>query len=101
MGRVSRPSSRVRIGGVWITPWRTTVEVAGADGATSALAAAARTSALFILPLPARSEMNVASVPVDIGNGARARRIGVLSTAGVVRGSHAAPRWLRQLVAAP
>ena len=54
MGRVSRPSSLVKIGGVWITlpACRTTVDVAGADGATSALAAAARTSALFILPLP-------------------------------------------------
>ena len=50
MGRVSRPSSRVRIGGVWITPCLTTVRaVAGAVGATSALAAAARTSALFIV----------------------------------------------------
>ena len=54
MGRVSRPSSRVRIGGVWMTPCLTTVEAAGADGATSALAAAARTSALFIVSLPAR-----------------------------------------------
>jgi len=52
MGRVSRPSSRVRIGGVWITPLTTVRAVAGAVGATSALAAAARTSALFILPLP-------------------------------------------------
>jgi hypothetical protein len=56
MGRVSRPSSLVKIGGVWMTfpACLTTVDAAGADGATSALAAAARTSALFIVSLPAR-----------------------------------------------
>ena len=35
MGRVSRPSSRVRIGGVWITPCLTTVEAAGAVAAVA------------------------------------------------------------------
>ena len=66
-----------------MTPCRTTVLVAGADGATSALAAAARTSALFILPLPVCES--------DVGRSARAREgSAFLATAGVVRARAAA-----------